>query len=191
MQTCAICEKAIYGHDKFRGSLVCGSCTLTKKEEAKSGKTQVSKSPGQVRLDLAKVLNKAVPKKESVMSDSVVRSNYARNKTILLDGRYPLSFDATGKAIIAGRLREAFEREMVAKPGRYWYEDSKVAVVQVAPTQLVPVQESIQEPVQEEIVELELEDEEEKNAVPVGLELSFKEEAPKTTALLKGKQKKK
>jgi len=125
------------------------------------------------------------------MSDSVVRSNYARNKTILLDGRYPLSFDATGKAIIAGRLREAFEREMVAKPGRYWYEDSKVAVVQVAPTQLVPVQESIQEPVQEEIVELELEDEEEKNAVPVGLELSFKEEAPKTTALLKGKQKKK
>jgi len=189
MQTCAICEKAIYGHDKFRGSLVCGSCTLTKKEEAKSGKTQVSKSPGQVRLDLAKVLNKAVPKKESVMSDSVVRSNYARNKTILLDGRYPLSFDATGKAIIAGRLREAFEREMVAKPGRYWYEDSKVAVVQVAPTQLVPVQESIQEPVQEEIVELELEDE--KDTVPVGLELSFKEEAPKTTALLKGKQKKK
>ena len=53
----------------------------------------------------------------------------------------------------------------------------------------MPVQESIQEPVQEEIVELELDDE--KDTVPVGLELSFKEEAPKTTALLKGKQKKK
>lgn len=191
MQKCSICEKAIYGHDKFRGSLVCGSCTLTKKEEAKSGKTQVSKSPGQVRLDLAKVLNKAVPKKESVMSDSVVRSNYARNKTILLDGRYPLSFDATGKAVLAGKLREAFEREMVVRPGRYWYEASKVVEVQVASPQPVLVQESIQEPVQEEIVELELEEEDEKNAVPVGLELSFKEEAPKTSALLKGKQKKK
>lgn len=125
------------------------------------------------------------------MSDSVVRSNYARNKTILLDGRYPLSFDATGKAVLAGKLREAFEREMVVRPGRYWYEASKVVEVQVASPQPVLVQESIQEPVQEEIVELELEEEDEKNAVPVGLELSFKEEAPKTSALLKGKQKKK
>lgn len=193
MQQCSICEKAIYGHDGFKELLVCGSCALTKREENKPGKTKV-KSQSQVRLDLAKVLTSKVQKKESVMSDSVVKSNYARSKTILLDGRYPLSFDATGKAVLPGKLREAFDREMVVRPGRYWYADSEVAVVTVAsPVPVVPqlpVQEEIQEQ-DTEVVELDLE--EEQSAVPVGLELSFEEEAQKPTAASnkKGKQKKK
>lgn len=195
MQTCSICEKAIYGHDGFKELLVCGSCALTKREENKPGKVKV-KTQAQIRLDLAKVLTSKVQKKESVMSDSVVKSNYARSKTILLDGRYPLSFDATGKAVLPGKLREAFDREMVVRPGRYWYADSEVAVVTVASpvpaASQLPVQEEIQEQDKEvEVVELDLE--EESSTVPVGLELSFEEEAQKPSAASykKGKQKKK
>lgn len=70
------------------------------------------------------------------MSDVVVKSNYARSRTILLDGRYPLSFDGEGKARIPAHLRESFEREMAAKPGRYSFDVQPV--VQVAPEVVAP-----------------------------------------------------
>lgn len=71
------------------------------------------------------------------MTDVRVKSNYARSRTILLDGRYPLSFDAEGRACIPAHLREAFEREMAARPGRYSFEVP--AAVAIAPVVVEPV----------------------------------------------------
>ena len=129
MQTCKICEKAIYGHvvSSSKDPVVCGSCTLRKVDNEKTGK-----SVFQVRPDLTKL----VPTSKLTMADSIVQSNYARNRTILLDGRYPLVFDSVGKARCPKELDEAFGREMAAKPGRYWYASDREVVVPVAPVAL-------------------------------------------------------
>jgi hypothetical protein len=169
---CAKCEKTIYGHSysSRQGPIVCGSCTLTKL--GNTGNHKASKDLYQVRFDLAKLAAGAVRHEDFSMAVAVVRSNYARNKTVLLDGRYPLTFDATGRALCPVHLSAALEREMDSRPGRYWYESALETTIPSVPSA----------PVIEAAVEQKLE---EKSSLPVVQE----EEQPKKTPT-KGKQKK-
>lgn len=98
------------------------------------------------------------------MSDVVVKSNYARSRTILLDGRYPLSFDGEGKARIPAHLRESFEREMAAKPGRYSFDVHPV--IHVAQEAAPKVAEPVVVLKKEALVDSELSNEQPKKAVP-------------------------
>jgi hypothetical protein len=118
-----------------------------------------------VRLELSKNLAKDVVRRTPVMTDVVVKSNYARSRTILLDGRYPLSFDAEGRARIPAHLRESFEREMAAKPGRYSFDAPPVVYVSqdVAPK---VVELAAKPETKEALVDSELSDEQPKKAVP-------------------------
>lgn len=179
---CAICEKAIYGHVSPgpETSVVCGSCTLKKTASSKAGK-----SFAEARLDLAKVLNKEVQKRDTTMSDYVVTSNYARNRTILLDGRYPLTFDGEGCARLPAHLLGAFSREMFARPGRYSFatigmpkeEPIVEEITHPEPVVTEPVVEKIN-PIVEKVSPSKKEDFEE-----------LFEEEPKKLAPAKGKKK--
>lgn len=113
------------------------------------------------------------------MAVAVVRSNYARNKTVLLDGRYPLTFDATGRALCPVHLSAALEREMDSRPGRYWYESALETVipsVSASPVAEAAVEQKLVEQVSSKI---------EQPSPPAVQE----EEQPKKTPT-KGKQKK-
>lgn len=114
------------------------------------------------------------------MSDFVVTSNYARNRTILLDGKHPLTFNADGQARLPGHLMDAFSREMAARPGRYSFatvgmppeEPYVPEVTHVVEAPVVPVVEKIVasvdkvSPSKEEDFEVELLEEEPKKTAP-------------------------
>lgn len=173
---CAICEKPIYGHpEPAKGrSVVCGSCTLTKMNSASP---KASKDLYQVRSDLAKLKSDAIRHEDFSMAVAVVCSNYARNRTVLLDGKYPLTFDAQGKAHCPTHLAEALEREMDSRPGRYWYAEAVATVIPVSPPPPV-VESPVVAKVEEKIEE-----------VPAQISLSFEDDSSKK-APSKGKQKK-
>lgn len=126
MQKCSICKKDIYGRPtpqrKRRvngvtiteaGDLVCGSCPLNKAPGGATGK-----SYSEVRMDMAKLVTEPTQKTETSMTNLKVRSN-VRNRTILLDGRFPIVFGSDGHGSCPAHLRELFEREMAMKPGRF------------------------------------------------------------------------
>ncbi len=175
MQKCSICEKPIYGHPLAKSQtrrvngktvsevqpLVCGSCPLSKMQGGASGKSFF-----EVRIGMTKMVTKQIPEKqESVMSDLKVRSN-VKNRTILLDGRFPLVFDAEGFGKMPAHLLPLLEREMTMKPGRF------SVVSEEAPVAPVPVEVPVEAPpakVEEEKVE---------EAVPAGLDQNFLAEEP-------------
>lgn len=142
MQKCSICEKPIYGHPQTTKKLVCGSCPLKKMDGGGKGK-----SFAEVRLDLAKLVTRPIPDVlEGPMSNLKVKSN-VRNKTILLDGRIPLVFDADGFGKLPAHHLSLLEVTMRMHPGRYSIVRDTVAapVVEavVVPTQVEPVVEPV------------------------------------------------
>ncbi|NBU69917.1 MAG: hypothetical protein EBS53_00475 [Bacteroidetes bacterium] len=179
---CAICEKQIYGHKApTKGKpVVCGSCTLTKVDSAV---TKTGKSLYQIRADIAKITADPTRHEDYTMSFVAVRSNYAREKTILLGGKHPLSFDSRGVALCPAHLCELLEHEMSARPGRYWYEESSESspistsvlvekAVAVPAVVVAPEEESVSEEV----------------TPPVEISVSFDDEPKKASS--KTKQKK-
>lgn len=110
------------------------------------------------------------------MSVLVVKSNFARNKTILLDGRHPLAFDQFGEARMPAHLREALEVEMRNKPGRFWVVEQKEAPV-VAPVVAAA-------PVVVEQVKVEKVDE-----VPAELDLDYLKDEKKSAPVKVAKKK--
>lgn len=114
MQKCSICEKPIYGRSQSTQKLICGSCPLNKTQGGASGKSFFA-----IRFDLAKMVTKQIPEKqESVMSDLKVKSNVP-NRTVLLDGRFALNFNAEGIGFVPAHLLPVLEREMRMKPNRF------------------------------------------------------------------------
>jgi len=86
------------------------------------------------------------------MSDLKVKSN-VRNRTILLDGKYPIVFDDDGLGRCPLHLRAALEREMIMKPGR-------LSIVRdPAPSEVVVEVPKEKEPKEPEKVEVELSEE--------------------------------
>lgn len=123
------------------------------------------KSFFEVRIGLAKMVTKQIPEKqESVMSDLKVKSNVP-NRTILLDGRFPLVFDAKGVGKLPAHMLPALEREMTMKPGRFTVlgDTPPEPVVEVAVVEETPVVE-VPAPASEE--------------VPAGVDQSFLAEEP-------------
>jgi len=149
METCSICNKPIYGHPTPRrvkkrvngvtvyenGPVVCGSCPLNKAQGGATGK-----SFSEVRMDMAKLVIKPILRTEVKMKDLKVKSN-VRNRTILLDGRFPVVFGSDGHGRVPGHLRELFEREMAMKPGRFSIvvESSVEPVEEPAPEVFAPM----------------------------------------------------
>lgn len=91
------------------------------------------------------------------MSDVLVKSNSLRNKVMLLNGINVVAFDAVGLARLPNSLREAMDREIAAKPGRFWYvEETKTGVleeVETASKQLeLPLEVEIKEEVTAPVV---------------------------------------
>lgn len=134
MQNCSVCEKPIYGHPQVtKGSLVCGSCALSKVKGTPAGKSIFA-----VQLSMSKAMGEdtlaARAQRTTPMSSLKIKSNFARNRVIMLDGSHPLKFDQYGEASCPVHLRDALDRLMVAKPNRFWIvEDAKpVAVVDVS-----------------------------------------------------------
>lgn len=144
MQKCAICDKELWGHAlPKKGPIICGSCTL-KKKDAPEGAPR-NQSMFEVRMNMAKLVFNPVQltNKGTSMEELKVRSNFARNRTILLDGKYGVTFDGQGIARIPGNLTEAFNREMAARPGRYTILETVKLDPQpeVTPTVQVPVED--------------------------------------------------
>ena len=88
------------------------------------------------------------------MSDLKVKSN-VRNRTILLDGKYPIVFDDDGLGRCPLHLRAALEREMIMKPGRL----SIVRDPAPQPPEVVVEVPKEKEPKELEKVEVELSEE--------------------------------
>lgn len=172
MQRCAICEKPLYGHPDAKGKpLVCGSCPLQKVKGGKSGKGEF-----EVRQNMLKVLKQETrTTQEEPMSALVVKSNFARNKTILLDGRYPIVFDAHGEARMPAHLRAALEVEMRNKPGRFWVVE-EVAPAEVEPVAVIPA-------VVEEVTVAKVED------APAKMDLDYLREEKKEAPVKAAKKK--
>lgn len=168
MQKCSICDKAIYGHPQVKPGqkIVCGSCPLNKAQGGPSGKSFF-----EVRIGLTKMVTKQIPdKQEGVMSDVKVKSN-VKNRTILLDGRFPVVFDAEGFGKVPAHLMPHFEREQMMKPGRFSVVEEKSEVVEVAPPVEVP---AVVEAAPAKVEEVPAPKEE----VPAGVDQSFLAEEP-------------
>ena len=162
MITCTFCNKAIYGHpeDKLYKP-VCMSCTLTKTpppvDEAGipiESDENKGKDAYEVKLALAKAITSLPSKKRmGTMSFLRIKSNFARNQVIMLDGNHPLTFDAYGEAHCPLKFKEALERLITAKPGRFKIIGQPVAlptpevtnVEQVIETQEVEVETEVTE----------------------------------------------
>jgi hypothetical protein len=158
---------------------VCGSCTLSKSADSKSGKNLF-----QVRLDMAEALKQETRRERLSMSDLLVKSNYARNRVVMLDGRHPLVFNDKGVAKLPSHLCELFEREMAAKPGRYTYvavSPPQTTAPTVAPAAVEPVVLDVAAPVVAPVVE------EPEHAMEPETEI---EQPPKPVFAGKGKKKK-
>lgn len=79
------------------------------------------------------------------MSDLKVKSN-VKNRTILLDGRFPLVFDDKGFGKMPAHLLPALELEMKMKPGRFSIvNDAPVAPVMEAPVEAAVEVEKVEE----------------------------------------------
>lgn len=148
MQQCSICKKPIYGRPTpmrnkrvngvtivENGDLVCGSCPLNKAPGGATGK-----SYSEVRMDMAKLVTEPTRAVETKMTNLKVRSN-VKNRTILLDGKYPIVFGSDGHGECPARHRELLEREMAMKPGRYSIVVEEPAVVE--PEVVAPVVEEV------------------------------------------------
>lgn len=135
MQKCSICEREIHGHPQAKPNekVVCGSCPLVKMQGGPSGKSVFG-----VRIDMAKMVTMQIPEpQERVMSDVIVKSN-VKNRTILLDGRFPLVFDADGLGKMAIQHMPHLETEMRMRPGRF-------SIVTEAPPAAVEPEVTIEE----------------------------------------------
>lgn len=136
MQTCAVCEKPLYGHpDVGDKTIVCGSCTLTKTEK-RTGRTV-----GEAGMTINKMRLLEVPEvKGQTMSMMKIRSNYARDKVIMISGGIALRFDEKGLALVPPQYRENVLNEIHARPGRFWFEQEVAALPPVV-TPTLPVSE--------------------------------------------------
>ena len=114
------------------------------------------------------------------MSDLKVKCN-VRNRTILLDGKYPIVFDDDGLGRCPLHLRAALEREMIMKPGR-------LSIVRdPAPPEVVVEVPKEKEPKEPEKVEVELSEED----ISESLDQSFLTEEPESKKPAKKVSKKK
>lgn len=117
-----------------------------------------------VRLGLSKVLGLETPNlKGTTMSSLKVKSNFARDRVILLDGKYSLKFNQFGEASCPSYYREALERLMASKPNRFWIVEDEVSKAP-APEELPAFAEEWAKKVEEETKKAE---------VPKQLDLSY------------------
>lgn len=107
------------------------------------------------------------------MSSIKIRSNFARDSVVMLDGSYPLKFNSNGEARCPAHFRSSIERLMVMRPNRFWIVEEESP----APTSVV--ERSVE---QEKVVELDLDDKQQEDAEKIDLSYlseEVKEPAPK------------
>ena len=98
--------------------------------------SEKSKSVYEARISLDRLRTKQTSKAEEHIVELKVVSNYAKNRVVLLDGKYALSFNEDGVALCPAHLRESLDREMRNKPNRYRIESAVVPVVVVEAAKL-------------------------------------------------------
>lgn len=123
MTKCTICNKDLYNATYKSYDIVCSSCSLTESKELKNrkGKVLTTKRMDEVRTGLNQIAQKIVVRvKVRPMTEILIKSNYARNRTILLSNNQTVTFDTSGHAKLPAHLLEVFTQEMNNKPGRYF-----------------------------------------------------------------------
>jgi hypothetical protein len=104
------------------------------------------------------------------MSKIKVRSNFARDKVVMISGGVTLAFDRNGVALVPAQFRANVEAEMRSRPGRFWFEAEALPPV-VQPTVAVPVEEVVERVVKVETQTAPRPEED----VPAGLSLDFED----------------
>ena len=181
---CSVCEKVMFGHVTVAESaeVVCGSCALT--STAKGKKKPKTASIETMQVELFKESMKQPERsevKEAVVEKMKVKSNYARNRVVVIGGNVVMTFNEDGECQIDAKHRPALEIHMRLRPNRFKIVEA------VAP----PVVEA--EPVVEEVKEPEVVEEEAKEPEEVVAkeDKPAVEEAPKPKKAAKKKSKKK
>ena len=120
------------------------------------------------------------------MSSSNIRSNFARDSVVMLDGSYPLKFNSNGEARCPAHFRSSIERLMVMRPNRFWIVEEEspapTSVVEESVEQEKVVELDLDDKQQEEVVELDLDDKQQEDAEKIDLSYlseEVKEPAPK------------
>lgn len=181
---CSVCEKAMYGHVEVAKSaeIVCGSCALT--STAKGKKKPKIANVETMQVELFKESMKQPERsevKEPIVSKKIkVKSNYARNRVVVIGGNVVMTFNEDGECQIDAKHKPALEVHMRLRPNRFKIvDDAPPPVVEEKPVEEVKEPEAVEEAKEpEEVVVVE----EDKPAV---------EEAPKPKKAAKKTKKKK
>ena len=181
---CSVCEKAMFGHAKVAESaeVVCGSCALT--STAKGKKKPKPANVETMQIELFKESMKPLERnevREAVVSKKMkVKSNYARNRVVVIGGNVVMTFNEDGECQIDAKHRPALEIHMRLRPNRF-----KIVEAVAPPVVEAEPVEEVKEP---EVVEEEAKEPEE---VVAKEDKPAVEEAPKPKKAAKKKSKKK
>jgi hypothetical protein len=118
---CAVCGKEVFVRNASSGEArVCGSCVLSP-IDAKPKKGKTAKELNVALFEESKKPESRGEKKEPIMAAKPlkVKSNYARNRVVVLRGQCVLSFDENGEATMPAHQKHLLELEMKHRPGRY------------------------------------------------------------------------
>ena len=117
---CAVCEKTFYGHADVSGEVVCGSCALTStaKGKKKPKPANIESMQGNLFKESMKEPERNEAKEPKV-SKIKVKSNYARNRVVVISGNVVLAFNEDGECSIEAKHREALEAHMSLRPNRF------------------------------------------------------------------------
>ena len=112
----------MFGHVTVAESaeVVCGSCALT--STAKGKKKPKTASIETMQVELFKESMKQPERsevKEAVVEKMKVKSNYARNRVVVIGGNVVMTFNEDGECQIDAKHRSALEIHMRLRPNRF------------------------------------------------------------------------
>lgn len=85
------------------------------------------KSLWSVQSTQSELFNKAPMAKQEMKQVNMlkVKSNFAKNRTVSI-GDFHIAFDSNGEVLVPSHYKEALDREMIVRPGRYWWVEEKL-----------------------------------------------------------------
>lgn len=120
---------------------------MAKGREEKKARVRKLHEMNKVKLELFEESKKDQPVIGDTMKKLQVKSNYARDRVVVLDnGKLVLHFDHRGVAEMPAHKLEVLQREMVARPGRYKVleEEAAPAAVEVDEETIVTMRAQVE-----------------------------------------------
>jgi len=90
------------------------------------------KSLWSVQSTQLELFNKAPMAKQEMKQVTMlkVKSNFAKNRTVSI-GDFHIAFDSNGETLVPSHYKEALDREMIVRPGRYCWVEERLPEVTV------------------------------------------------------------